>query len=144
MQITFDPRWAPPSMANGRLTNLCPGATAVLRCGTSPDSGTCGGDSGGGVVTSDNPPRLIAVDSVGDRPCGPRRANGFTEITAPEIRSWLAGNPTPVFAPRVSAPFSHCAPARHRAVPSRHLVGDSVFDVHVPGRDHDRGPPSPT
>jgi hypothetical protein len=103
MQITFDPRWAPTSTANGLLTNLCPGATAVLRCGTSPDSGTCGGDSGGGVVTQDLPPRLIAVDSVGDRPCGPRRANGFTEITAPEIRSWLAGNPTPVFAPRVSA-----------------------------------------
>ena len=34
----------------------------------------------------------------------------------------------------------HRAPARHRAVPSRHLVRNSVRDVHLPGRDHDRGP----
>jgi hypothetical protein len=75
--------------------------TALFVCGSSPDGSACPGDSGGGVVTAQTPPVLVAVHSVGASPCQVSGYNGHADVTAPEVRRFVNGEGSPPISPRI-------------------------------------------
>jgi hypothetical protein len=85
----------------------CVNGVPAMLCGLTPTGATCFGDSGGGLVIEGAPPRLVGVDSIGvaddDVDCDLGERTGYTDITAPAIASWLAGNGAPPRGPRASA-----------------------------------------
>jgi hypothetical protein len=72
---------------------------AVRLCASSPDSSTCPGDSGGGLVSQGSPPTLLGVVSAGPSGCTAGSHTTFTYTGAPEILSFVQGDQQPPTAP---------------------------------------------
>ena len=120
-----------------QLAELCSTASAVFRCGDSLEGAMCPGDSGGGLVTAQRPPTLVGVATASNG-CERGKAGGFAEVTAPEIRNWIAGIPRRRSPHGGSAPSRDSSPAGSpspRPSAPRCLVGRSDVHVHVHGRD---------
>jgi hypothetical protein len=90
-----------------QFTPSCDGAgtTALVLCATAPGGSPCEGDSGGALVTPTAPPLLVGVMSlIGDSPpsaaCQPGDPSVFSNVTAPEIQSFITGGDSPPQAPR--------------------------------------------
>ncbi len=99
---------------NGSLNSLtmalgfsrsCGGeADAVFLCASASTGAACGGDGGSGLSTLGATPTLIgALDTI-DGGSGAHCANGsiggFVNLTAPEVRDFIEGSPSPPPAPR--------------------------------------------
>lgn len=83
----------------------CGGDSGVLDdatrfCAASASSSSCEGDSGGGLVTSGSTPTLLGVLSAGAPDCPTGSASIYTDVSAPEILSFIQGDQTPPTAPR--------------------------------------------
>lgn len=87
LELTPLRQWQCPAELQGDPSFSC------LRSAT---GSSCPGDSGSGVVGG-NPPHLFVSMSLGS--CTPGGIIGGTDLTSPEIRAWLAGNPEPPRAP---------------------------------------------
>jgi hypothetical protein len=76
-------------------------ADALLLCASTPAGSACSGDSGGGAIGG-SPHTLMGVIDFGEgeQRCGHGSLNGFANLTAPEIRDFVEGNPAPPRAPR--------------------------------------------
>lgn len=101
--------------ADGRLHRLdqglleqwqCTYGVPSVLCAWSATGAACAGDSGGGLVTTTDPPRLLGVSNFVIYPssaCAAGNLTAYTDVTTPEIRSWLSGDDEPPLAPRASA-----------------------------------------
>jgi hypothetical protein len=97
---------------DGRLHNLdqglleqwwCTTGVPSILCAWSGGGAPCAGDSGGGLVTASDPPFLIGISNMVIAPSSPCAAGNltvYTDLSTPEIHSWLAGTATPPQAPR--------------------------------------------
>lgn len=88
--------------ACGEFTTDAPIANddAVVSCFISPRSAVCNGDSGAGVLTTGGV--LVGVVVAGDDGCLTGTPAIFTNVTAPEILSFIQGNDSPPVAPRAT------------------------------------------
>jgi hypothetical protein len=83
----------------------CGGANnAIVLCVSSTTGSACQGDSGG-PMTVGAPAVLVGVASFvtlsgAGGECGIASLNGYTNVTAPEIGAFIAGDDTPPLAPR--------------------------------------------
>ncbi|HMJ03494.1 MAG TPA: trypsin-like serine protease [Conexibacter sp.] len=84
---------------------ICGGANnAILLCVSSSVGSACQGDSGG-PMTVGTPAMLVGVTSFvtlsgPSGECGVASLNGYTNVTAPEISAFIAGDDSPPLAPR--------------------------------------------
>ena len=108
---TQDPTQQPNGLLYGTTTTIgdplaCGGdANALLDCISSPTSSACQGDSGG-PLTIGGALQGVASFIVADGPsgvCGAGSTNGYTNLSAPEIRDFVLGNDAPPLAPRGGA-----------------------------------------
>ncbi len=84
----------------------CTYGVPSLLCAWSATGAACPGDSGGGLVTSADPPRLLGVSNFVIYPssaCAAGNLTAYTDLTTPEIHSWLDGEEEPPPAPRADA-----------------------------------------
>lgn len=84
----------------------CAHGVPSLLCAWSATGAACAGDSGGGLVTATDPPRLLGVSNFvvyPSSPCAAGNLTAYTDVTTPEIRTWLSGEEEPPLAPRASA-----------------------------------------
>jgi len=77
--------------------------SAVLLCAISATSSTCQGDSGG-PLTEGSPAVEVGVVDFGLLGCPANRPSGFTNVAAPEVRSFIEGNESPPVAARPTSP----------------------------------------
>jgi hypothetical protein len=77
--------------------------SAVLLCAISATSSTCQGDSGGPLVGG-SPVVQVGVVDFGLQGCPANRPSGFTNVAAPEVRSFIEGNESPPMAARPTSP----------------------------------------
>ncbi|HWA53516.1 MAG TPA: trypsin-like serine protease [Solirubrobacterales bacterium] len=86
------------------------GVPSVL-CAWSASGAACPGDSGGGLVSSSDPPVLLGVSSFVIYPssaCAAGNLTAYTDLSTGEIHSWLLGDDDPPQAPRADArPLLH-------------------------------------
>jgi hypothetical protein len=87
LEVTPIRQWQCPTELQGDPSFSC------LR---SAVGSSCPGDSGAGVVEGE-PPQLLVSVSLG--PCTLGGLTSGTDLTSPEIRDWLAGDPNPPRAP---------------------------------------------
>jgi hypothetical protein len=90
LDITQNPGWS------------CDSGRPSLLCGTPPpNSSTCYGDSGSGVVTLTPVPLLAAVHSgqSGPRACQLDGTSRDIDLASPEIHEWVSGSDAPPVAP---------------------------------------------
>jgi uncharacterized repeat protein (TIGR01451 family) len=108
---TQDPTQQPNGLLYGTTTTIgdplvCGGAdNALLDCLSSPTGSACHGDSGG-PLTIGGALQGIASFIVADSPsgeCGAGSTNGYTSLSAPEIREFVLGDDAPPLAPRGGA-----------------------------------------
>ena len=76
--------------------------SAVLLCAASPTSSACEGDSGG-PLTQGAPAVEVGIVDFGAKACPVGDVNVFTNIAAPEIRSFIEGSENPPLAARPTA-----------------------------------------
>ena len=89
--------------------------SAVLLCAASATSSACEGDSGG-PLTQGSPAVEVGIVDFGGKSCPVGGVNVFTNVAAPEIRSFIEGNESPPLA------------ARPTAAPSLKTIGASPVD----------------
>ncbi|HKT82301.1 MAG TPA: trypsin-like serine protease, partial [Solirubrobacterales bacterium] len=78
------------------------GVPSVL-CAWSATGAACAGDSGGGLVTATDPPVLLGVSNFVIYPssaCAAGNLTAYTDVSTPEVHSWLLGDEDPPQAPR--------------------------------------------
>jgi trypsin len=79
-------------------------ANALFVCASSPSGDACHGDSGGGLTSQTSPAVLLGVIDFGlvaaGEHCPPGAVNGFANLAAPEVHSFLEGSESPRRAPR--------------------------------------------
>lgn len=90
----------------------CSSGTPSILCTRSTVGSPCGGDSGGGLVSTTGPPVLLAVENYGPVVCKAGNRNGYTDLSTPEMHSWLTG--------------ALAFPRAPRTVESANLQGDLV------------------
>lgn len=76
--------------------------SAVLLCAGSPTSSACEGDSGG-PLTEGAPAVEVGIVDFGAKSCPVGDVNVFTNVAAPEIRSFIEGSESPPLAARPTA-----------------------------------------
>ncbi len=76
--------------------------SAVLLCAASATSSACEGDSGG-PLTQGSPAVEVGVVDFGGKSCPVGGVNVFTNLAAPEIRSFIEGSESPPLAARPTA-----------------------------------------
>ena len=89
--------------------------SALFLCGTSPAGSVCESDSGGPVTTTTSPPLLVGIVSAfyataGVGPCRANDSSQFTNLTAPEVQSFITGDSDPPLAPRGGPGISYTVP----------------------------------
>lgn len=103
---------APPA-PDGRLRAIdetlgapfdCTQENALQLCSSTPSGATCNGDSGGPVVLPGATPVLVGLNARGPDGCPAGATDVTANITAPELRQFLAGSATPPHAPRLGTP----------------------------------------
>jgi Trypsin len=77
--------------------------SAVLLCAAGPSSATCQGDSGGPLVEG-SPAVEVGLVDIGGQGCPVNSPDGFTNVTAPEVRAFIEGSETPPVAARPTSP----------------------------------------
>jgi len=77
--------------------------SAVLLCAAGATSSTCQGDSGGPLVEGSPSVEAGLVD-FGGVGCPVGQLDGFTNVTAPEVRDFIEGSETPPVAARPTSP----------------------------------------
>jgi hypothetical protein len=77
----------------------CAGGLPAAMCGQASSGSICKGDSGGGLVSTGNPPLLLGVASFGHYKCQPGTQGGYANLATPELHRWLEGDPDPPPAP---------------------------------------------
>ena len=95
-------------------------ANALFVCASSPSGDACHGDSGGGLTTQTAPAALLGVIdfglvAAGER-CPPGAVNGFANVAAPEIHSFLEGSEAPPRAPRGGGAVLRGVPSAGRSL----------------------------
>jgi secreted trypsin-like serine protease len=109
----------PGGMENGLLNRLdvttdpqgfCGASTASVRsedairiCASSPTGSVCGGDSGGGLVTTGPTPTLIGILAEIPVSCDAGLPGIYTYVGMPEILDFIQGTNDPPKAPRYDA-----------------------------------------
>ena len=81
----------------------CAYGVPSLLCAWSATGAACAGDSGGGLVTSSDPPVLLGVSNFVIYPssaCAAGNLTAYTDLSTLEIHSWLLGDADPQQAPR--------------------------------------------
>jgi len=89
--------------------------SAVLLCAVSPTAATCQGDSGG-PLTEGSPPVEVGIVDVGPEGCPAGQPDGFTNLSAPEVRAFIEGSEAPPVA------------ARPTALPALKTIGSNPVD----------------
>lgn len=83
---------------------VCGGAdNAAALCGRSATGAACSGDSGGPLVTRTSPPILVGIVSNGPSGCPTGEGESYVNLATPENRRFLAGEPHPPIAPRLTS-----------------------------------------
>lgn len=81
----------------------CTHGVPSLLCAWSATGAACAGDSGGGLLADADPPQLLGVSNFVIYPssaCAAGNLTAYTDLTTPEIHSWLEGADDPPLAPR--------------------------------------------
>jgi len=81
----------------------CTHGVPSILCAWSATGAACAGDSGGGLVTATDPPALLGVANFVIYPssdCAAGNLTAYTDLSTPEVHSWLLGDRTPPQAPR--------------------------------------------
>lgn len=81
----------------------CTYGVPSMLCAWSATGAACAGDSGGGLVTASDPPVLLGVSSFviyTSSVCAAGNLTAYTDLSTPEIHSWLLGDADPRRAPR--------------------------------------------
>jgi hypothetical protein len=81
----------------------CTYGVPSMLCAWSATGAACAGDSGGGLVTASDPPVLLGVSNFVIYPasaCAAGNLTAYTDLSTPEIHSWLLGDTDPPQAPR--------------------------------------------
>ncbi|HEV7492852.1 S1 family peptidase [Baekduia sp.] len=81
--------------------SACASGVPSLLCGRADGGAACVGDSGGGLVSAGGTPVLVGVERlVLDSSCARPAANGYTDLSTPQVASWLAHAATVPIPPR--------------------------------------------
>jgi Trypsin len=99
---SFTPAASDQGTCGARLTPVVDFDSAIALCAGAATSSACNGDSGGALVTTSTPPVVVGIASAAQSTCDAASQAVYTYVGAPEILSFIQGNPAPPLAPRIT------------------------------------------